>query len=62
MLKHAEIAISKGNLHVIEAGFPQNSAVLFLHGWPRKLAYVREGLNACRPPCLCSCGGSPWYR
>ncbi len=34
MLKHTEIAISKGNLHVIEAGFSQNSAVLFLHGWP----------------------------
>ena len=34
MLKHAEIPVSKGNLHVIEAGSPQNSAVLFLHGWP----------------------------
>lgn len=34
MLKHTEIAVSNGSLHMVEAGIPQKSAVLFLHGWP----------------------------
>ena len=32
--RHADVPLADGSLHVVEAGDPAGSAVLFLHGWP----------------------------
>ena len=45
MLKHFQITISKGSLHVVAAGSDQNPAVLFLHGWPENWRAFEKVLN-----------------
>jgi pimeloyl-ACP methyl ester carboxylesterase len=34
-IRHSNVAISDGTLHVAEAGPTEGSAVIFLHGWPQ---------------------------
>ena len=45
MLKHSEIALSTGNIHIVEAGARRDSAVLFLHSWPEDWHSFEKVLN-----------------
>lgn len=33
-MKHSQIPVNGGSIHVVEAGLAHETAVLFLHGWP----------------------------
>jgi len=40
--RHTQVAVAGSSLHVIEAGDPEASPFLFLHGWPESWQSWRQ--------------------